>query len=87
MERINTDYKRRTSKIEAKFFKMCKLCRISFLANRKWAIIMFEFVWLVSRWEDAIPDFEAALQLDSELASAHVNIGLIYITKYSNYHK
>ena len=57
------------------------------MVNRKWAIIMVEFLWLVSRWEDAIPDFEAALQLDSELASAHVNIGLIYITKYSNYHK
>ncbi|KAL9955567.1 hypothetical protein ACROYT_G036906 [Oculina patagonica] len=41
----------------------------------------------LKRWEDAVPDFEAALQLDSELASAHVNIGLIYITKYSNYHK
>lgn len=50
-------------------------------------ITMFEFFWLFSRWEDAVPDFEAALQLDSELASAHVNIGLIYITKYSNYHK
>lgn len=43
--------------------------------------------WLFFRWEDAVPDFEAALQLDSELASAHVNIGLIYIIKYSNYHK
>lgn len=50
-------------------------------------ITMFEFFWLFSRWEDAVPDFEAALQLDSELASAHVNIGLIYIIKYSNYHK
>lgn len=39
------------------------------------------------RWEDAVPDFEAALQLDSNLASAHVNIGLIYIIKNSNYHK
>jgi len=41
----------------------------------------------LKRWEDAVPDFEAALQLDPNLASAHVNIGLIYITKYSNYHK
>lgn len=45
------------------------------------------FGLLCFRWEDAVPDFEAALQLDSELASAHVNIGLIYITKYGNYHK
>ena len=45
------------------------------------------FGLLCFRWEDAVQDFEAALQLDSELASAHVNIGLIYITKYGNYHK
>lgn len=41
----------------------------------------------LKRWEDAIPDFEAALVLDPELASAHVNIGLIYIIKYNNFHK
>ncbi|XP_068717425.1 uncharacterized protein [Montipora capricornis] len=41
----------------------------------------------LKRWEDAVPDFEAALQLDATLASAHVNIGLICIIKYTNYHK
>ncbi|XP_031569552.1 uncharacterized protein LOC116304042 [Actinia tenebrosa] len=41
----------------------------------------------MKRWEDAIPDFEAALELNPELPSAHVNIGLIYIIKYNNYQK
>ncbi|XP_048585429.1 uncharacterized protein LOC5512045 isoform X2 [Nematostella vectensis] len=41
----------------------------------------------LKRWEDAIPDFEAAIRLDPSLASAYVNIGLIYIIKHSNYQK
>lgn len=50
-------------------------------------LLFFFFFSSFFRWEDAVPDFEAALQLDSNLASAHVNIGLIYIIKNSNYHK
>ena len=39
------------------------------------------------RHEDAIPDFEAVLRLDSQMACAHVNLGLIYMLKSENYHR
>ena len=39
------------------------------------------------RHEDAIPDFEAVLKLDKEMATAHVNLGLIYMLKMENYHR
>ncbi|KAK3699161.1 hypothetical protein QZH41_011884 [Actinostola sp. cb2023] len=41
----------------------------------------------LKRWEDAIPDFEAALELDPYLACAHVNLGLIYIIKFNMYQR
>ncbi|GFR77474.1 tetratricopeptide repeat protein 6, partial [Elysia marginata] len=37
--------------------------------------------------EDAIPDFESVLRLNKDIAAAHVNLGLIYMTKHSNYHR
>ncbi|XP_012943224.1 uncharacterized protein LOC101857057 [Aplysia californica] len=37
--------------------------------------------------EDAIPDFESVLKLNKEIAAAHVNLGLIYMTKHLNYHR
>ncbi|XP_022099054.1 uncharacterized protein LOC110983798 isoform X2 [Acanthaster planci] len=39
------------------------------------------------RYEDAIADFENVLKLDKTIAAAHVNLGLIYMTKVENYHK
>ncbi|XP_013415730.1 uncharacterized protein LOC106177489 [Lingula anatina] len=36
------------------------------------------------RPEDAIPDFETVLKLDKDIASAHVNLGLIYMTQLDN---
>ena len=39
------------------------------------------------RHEDAIPDFEAVLKLNKEMATAHVNLGLIYMLKMENYHR
>lgn len=39
------------------------------------------------RPEDAIPDFEAVLKLNKDIACAHVNLGLIYMTKHLNYHR
>ncbi|XP_076446152.1 uncharacterized protein LOC143283739 isoform X2 [Babylonia areolata] len=40
-----------------------------------------------SRPEDAIPDFEAVLKLNKDIACAHVNLGLIFMTKHQNYHR
>ena len=39
------------------------------------------------RPEDAIPDFESVLKLNKEIAAAHVNLGLIYMTKHMNFHR
>ncbi|KAK7097844.1 uncharacterized protein [Littorina saxatilis] len=39
------------------------------------------------RPEDAIPDFEAVLKLNKDIACAHVNLGLIFMTKYMNHHR
>ncbi|XP_038063059.1 uncharacterized protein LOC119733763 isoform X2 [Patiria miniata] len=39
------------------------------------------------RYEDAIADFDNVLKLDKTIAAAHVNLGLIYMTKVENYHK
>ncbi len=36
------------------------------------------------RWEEAMVDFEAALGLDSHIPAAHVNLGLIQMTRMSN---
>ena len=41
----------------------------------------------IGRHEDAIPDFEAVLKLDKDMAVAHVNLGLIYVLKMENYHR
>ncbi len=41
----------------------------------------------MSRYEDAIADFENVLKLDKTIAAAHVNLGLIYMTKLENYPK
>ncbi|XP_046576439.1 LOW QUALITY PROTEIN: uncharacterized protein LOC124284394 [Haliotis rubra] len=37
--------------------------------------------------EDAIPDFESVLKLNKDVACAHVNLGLIFMKKYENYHR
>nr|KAG5709228.1 hypothetical protein BaRGS_017980 [Batillaria attramentaria] len=41
----------------------------------------------LGRPEDAIPDFEAVLKLNKDIACAHVNLGLIFMTKHQNYHR
>ncbi|XP_033111439.1 uncharacterized protein LOC117112460 isoform X2 [Anneissia japonica] len=41
----------------------------------------------LNRFEDAMADFESVLKLDRNMAAAHVNLGLIYMTKLNNYHK
>ncbi|XP_072039506.1 uncharacterized protein [Amphiura filiformis] len=41
----------------------------------------------LNRHEDAIADFENVLRLDKAIAGAHVNLGLIYMTKLDNYTK
>ncbi|XP_071786267.1 uncharacterized protein [Asterias amurensis] len=40
-----------------------------------------------NRYEDAIADFENVLKLDKTIAAAHVNLGLIFMTKLENYPK
>lgn len=42
---------------------------------------------LIHRFEDAIPDFESVLKLNKDIACAHVNLGLIYMNHYENYHR
>ena len=42
---------------------------------------------LWGRYDDAIPDFEAVLKLNKDMAVAHVNLGLIYMLKLDNYHR
>ncbi|KAJ8298279.1 hypothetical protein KUTeg_024810, partial [Tegillarca granosa] len=37
--------------------------------------------------EDAIPDFESVLKLNKDIACAHVNLGLIFMNHYENYHR
>ncbi|CAL1530862.1 unnamed protein product [Lymnaea stagnalis] len=37
--------------------------------------------------ESAIPDFESVLKLNKDVAAAHVNLGLIFMTRHSNYHR
>ncbi|KAH9523334.1 hypothetical protein Btru_066421, partial [Bulinus truncatus] len=37
--------------------------------------------------EDAIPDFESVLKLNKDIAPAHVNLGLIFMTRHLNYHR
>ncbi|XP_060594169.1 uncharacterized protein LOC132748578 isoform X2 [Ruditapes philippinarum] len=37
--------------------------------------------------EDAIPDFESVLKLNKDNACAHVNLGLIMMNHYDNYHR
>ena len=37
--------------------------------------------------EDAIADFEAILKLRKDVAVAHLNLGLIYLTKMDSYQK
>ncbi|XP_028413242.1 uncharacterized protein LOC114536089 isoform X2 [Dendronephthya gigantea] len=39
----------------------------------------------LKRWDEAVCDFEFALRLDKCIACAHVNIGLIMITKHESY--
>ena len=39
------------------------------------------------RFEDAIPDFESVLKLRKDVAGAHVNLGLIFMNHYENYHR
>ncbi len=44
------------------------------------------FAWFF-RHADAIPDFEAVLKLDKDMAVAHVNLGLIFLQKLENHHR
>ena len=44
-------------------------------------------IFFCCRHEDAIPDFEAVLKLNKDMAVAHVNLGLIYLLKVCNYHR
>ena len=39
------------------------------------------------RPEDAAPDFESVLKLNKDFACAHVNLGLIMMSHYNNYHR
>ncbi|XP_056011741.1 uncharacterized protein LOC125682590 isoform X3 [Ostrea edulis] len=41
----------------------------------------------MNRFEDAIPDFDSVLKLNKDIACAHVNLGLIYMNHYENYHR
>eukprot|EP00794_Sanderia_malayensis_P018055 gene18055-19864_t len=41
---------------------------------------------LLRKWEEAMADFEAALRLDSHIPAAHVNLGLIQMTRMNNPH-
>ena len=51
----------------------------------KYGVIFYLFFLLLVRWDEAINDFESALRLDKCIPSAHVNIGLLFITKHGNY--
>ena len=42
------------------------------------------FTLVICRHEDAIPDFEMVVKLDTTMASAQVNLGLIYMLKMNN---
>ena len=50
-------------------------------------IVISLIVPFTFRHEDAIPDFEAVLKLDHQMAVAHVNLGLIYMLKMDNHHR
>ena len=39
---------------------------------------------LLFRWEEAVNDFESALELNINIPAAHVNLGLIHLTKFNN---
>ncbi|XP_033743076.1 uncharacterized protein LOC117329299 isoform X6 [Pecten maximus] len=41
----------------------------------------------MGKHEDAIPDFESVLKLNKDIACAHVNLGLIFMNHYDNYHR
>ena len=55
--------------------------------NTVYLVVHLEFLVSLSRHEDAIADFETVLKLDKSIAAAHVNLGLIYMTKLDNYTK
>lgn len=48
---------------------------------------MYQYALVFHRFEDAIPDFESVLKLNKDIACAHVNLGLIYMNHYENYHR
>ncbi|XP_052281417.1 uncharacterized protein LOC127878913 isoform X2 [Dreissena polymorpha] len=41
----------------------------------------------IGRPDDAMPDFESVLKLNKDNACAHVNLGLIMMNHYDNYHR
>ncbi|XP_059155839.1 uncharacterized protein LOC131940934 [Physella acuta] len=41
----------------------------------------------LGRPDDAIPDFESVLKLNKDLAAAHVNLGLIFMTRHFNFQR
>lgn len=59
----------------------------SLLFWRKSIIMLHVYALLFYRFEDAIPDFESVLKLNKDIACAHVNLGLIYMNHYENYHR
>lgn len=52
---------------------------------------LIQFLMLICfpfcRPTDAIPDFESVLKLNKDMACAHINIGLILMNHYQNYHR
>lgn len=50
-------------------------------------LYMYQYTLVFYRFEDAIPDFESVLKLNKDIACAHVNLGLIYMNHYENYHR
>lgn len=57
------------------------------LSWHKSIIMLHVYALVFHRFEDAIPDFESVLKLNKDIACAHVNLGLIYMNHYENYHR
>ena len=67
---------------------MTKTCRRAVNSELMYdCIYMYNLRLSSDRHDDAIPDFEAVLKLDKDMAVAHVNLGLIYMLRHENYHR
>ena len=49
--------------------------------------LVYQNILFCFRPEDAIPDFESVLKLNKDNACSHVNLGLIMMNHYGNYHR